>query len=382
MSSHPDTFSSGEAWFTEDGPENDVVLSTRIRLARNLADFAFPPILKEDDVDRIQSLVFDAFSKIENPERYQTVFVEILDFYSKQILGERGILPEKDISQRNINQVQHDNIRTFPCLPGLVLRTDGRVSCLINGQDHIHISSFISGYNPQEVWNTCRNLDIFLQQHLQFAASYDFGFLTSYINESGSGMRISVWILLPGLFHQNKLKELFDSVAKKQCTIKPALGGTNLPFGALGNIYQLSTNSSFSGNEEDQITEFTALVNSISAMEREARQTFFETKNTIFKHFIYRMYALAHYSRFLECSEAIEILSTLYLGVSLDVIKNIKKNDLHAMMFRVRNAHLEFLRRNGNFSFEKDVIKDRSLMIARLRALLLQEAVENIQICF
>lgn len=382
MSSHPDTFSSGEAWFTEDGPESDIVLSTRIRLARNLADFTFPSTLKPDDAERVQALVFDAFSHIDFPERYQCVHPNNLDFSSKQILGERGILPEKDFNQRNINHVFQDGLKTFPCSTGLVIRTDGRLSCLINCQDHIHISSFASGYNPHILWNNCKEIDVFLQKHLQFAASYDFGFLTSAINESGSGMCISIRALLPGLLQQRKLKEIFDLVIQKNCTIKPALGGTTLPFGALGSCYQISTNSSFSGNEEDQITEFTALLHLISTQEKEARQYLFENKNTILKHIIYRMYAIARYSRFLDCSEAIDILSTLHLGVSLKVIQGISKNELHAMMYRIRNAHVDFLRKTGNFSFEKDVEQDISLMIARLRAVLIQELVENIQICF
>ena len=171
MSSHPDTLNPAMVWYAEDGEDNDVVLSTRIRLARNLANFVFPCQCSTDDAQRIQTVVFEAFRQVPHPEHFQQVGTDQLDFFARQLLVERSILPERSYTERNINNPQTDIFRKFECVPAVVVRTDGRVSCLINGRDHISIASLTAGYNTGAPWQLCRQIDSTLQQSLQFAAS-------------------------------------------------------------------------------------------------------------------------------------------------------------------------------------------------------------------
>lgn len=383
MSNHPDTLTPGTVWYAEEGVDSDVVLSSRIRLARNLANFVFPGQCSADDAKKIQSLVFDAFKIVPNRNHYQQVETNQLDFAAQQLLVERGILPERHYSERNINNPDTKLFRQYECETGLVVRTDGRVSCLVNGRDHLSISSLAAGYNTFETWHRCREIEGVLQKSLQFAASYDFGFLTSNLMDTGSGMKASVRLFLPGLLHTQQVQKLIERVSKENCTLEPAFGGTSIPHAALGACYQLTSLYAASGGEEEQLAEFDMVVTSICTDERRARASYAETRPTMIRHVISRMYAVMRYSRFIDCSEAMDIISTLHLGISTGLIMGINYRELHALMYRVRNAHLDYLYKDGelNFSFEPDVVINHALVISRLRALLLQEALEKVQIC-
>ena len=384
MSSHPDTLNPGMVWYAEDGDENDVVLSTRIRLARNLANFVFPCQSSTDDANRVQTLVFDAFKKVPHSEHYQQVGTDQLDFFARQLLVERSVLPERSYTERNINNPQTDIFRKFECVPGVVVRTDGRISCLVNGRDHVSISSLTAGYNTSSPWQLCRQIDSILQQSLQFAASYDFGFLTSDLKDAGSGMKASVRLFLPGLLQTQQIQQVMEEVSKKNCQLEPAFGGTSVPYAALGACYQLSSLYATSGGEEQQLGEFDMVVTELCEKERKARTSYAESRPTMLRHIISRMFAVMRYSRFIDCSEAIDIISTLQLGISVGLIMGISYRELHALMYRIRNAHLDYLYKDKelNFAFELDVLEHPVLIISRLRALLLQEALEKVQICF
>lgn len=383
MSSHPDTLNPGTVWYAQEGVDNDVVLSTRIRLARNLANFVFPCQCSADDAQRVQSLVFSAFQKVPNPDCFQQVGVDQLDFSARQLLVERGILPERSYNERNINNPDTDLLRKFECVPGVVVRTDGRLSCLVNGRDHVSIASFSAGYNPGESWHLCREIDQILQQSLQFAASYDFGFLTSNLKDAGSGMKSSVRLLLPGLLQTQQMQQVMEQVSRQNCLLEPVFGGSSIPYAALDACYQLSSLYASSGGEDQQLGEFDMVVTSLCARERQARSDYAETRPTMLRHIISRMFSVMRYSRFIECSEALDIICSIHFGISTGLIMGITYRELHALMYRIRNAHLDYLYRDGglDFAFEADVVDHKPLVISRLRALLLQEALENVQIC-
>ena len=142
MSNHSTEIS--DAWYSVDGPDNDVILSTRIRLARNLVNFPFPQGFKNSDGERVLSLVFDAFSKVDENDSYQSLLISDLDSLGQKILSERGVIEPDAISQNS---------------SGLVLRGDGKVSCTVNYNDHIRLSSFSTGLNIDFGYSLVKEID-------------------------------------------------------------------------------------------------------------------------------------------------------------------------------------------------------------------------------
>ncbi len=168
------------SWYACAGPEQDIVVATRATLSRNLANFPFPDKLNDSESERIQSIVFDAFNFLKNAEDFQAVSVCKLDGIGNKIMHERGILFDSKGKKS-----------------GLVLRNDGKISCTVNTDDHLKISSFIPGLGIEAASNSVYEIDNELQKRIQFAASYEFGYLTYSVLNSGSGLSVVVNLHLP-----------------------------------------------------------------------------------------------------------------------------------------------------------------------------------------
>lgn len=361
---------TNDAWYSFPGAENDVVLSTRVRLARNLANFPFPQKLSGGDGERVRALLFDAFNRVEDSERYHSIFVNQLDSLGATILQERGVLPERAASERN---------------SGIILRNDGRLACTVNIGDHVHISSFASGLDCDGAFSVCHALDLQLQQSVQFAASYDHGYLTTSLLDAGSGMKLSVRMHLPCLSLQGRLRSVMDDMASKGIAVTACFGAGGLNGvsslgsrgAALGAFYQLTSTNSFTGSEIDQIAVVASSAKQLLEQERAAREECATTMVSDIKNYLYRSIALARYSLFVPLREAIDLISGIKLGNDLKLVNGIDAAGIHALLYRVQNGHLEFVAKNGTFQFEKDIATNTQKKNDRLRALILQEAFEH-----
>ena len=258
MKSSYDTVNTSfsDAWYSIDGSDNDVVLSTRVRLARNLVNFPFPSAYKGDDAERVRALIFDSFVHMENPEHYQLVCVHNLENLGQRILIERGVIVSDIVSSPS---------------PGVVVRLDGKVSCTVNNIDHLRISSFVSGLDVTHGFNLAHNLDLAMQNRLQFASSVDFGYLTTQFSDTGSGMKISLMLHLPSITHTGILQRVFKDVLAQGFIISGFYGTGSDSGSSLGSYYQLSNSSSFFGSEEGQIESITSIAKNICETERKIR---------------------------------------------------------------------------------------------------------------
>ena len=354
-----------DAWYAFAGPENDVVLSTRIRLARNLANFPFPNCFKDDDATRVQSLIFDAFAHSSSPDSYQGIETARLDDLGLQILVERGVL---DMNSKNIPG------------GGVIVRTDGRFSCTVNEIDHIRFSSFAPGLEIDKVYKTVAHVDDELQDSVQFAADYEHGFLTSALKDSGSGMKVSFRVFLPSLSFSGKIQPLFSSLDKNGFLMRDCFGAGNEKFSSLGYFYQISTKTSGSGNESSQLAGIVSAVNQIMEMERSERAILSTTRFTEIKDFVYKMFAKVKFASLLTLRDSIEILSAIKWGLSLKILSGTSDNEIFALLYRIQNGHLQFVMKNKKFGCPSDISENKVLKENHLRALVLQEAFENLKI--
>ncbi len=357
--------SAGDAWYTYGGAENDVVLSSRTRLARNLANFPFPARLRGNDGQRVQSIVFDAFNHIDSSEDFQAISVSELDNLGCRILKERGILSTRMLTSSSGKQ------------EGIILRSDGKIACTVNIIDHVRISSFVPGLDFDGALEMSRGVDSELQQRVQFAASHDFGYLTSEIMDSGSGMKLAVRVHLPSLSFQRKIKSVYDTLAARGLLFT-ALYGSGSKGSSLGAYYELSSSNCGTGSEFDQMATVVSAAKQLADMERNAREECMQNHPTDMRNNLYRSLALAKSSLYITLQEAIDIISGVKLGVDMKLIEGIDDTTLHALLYRIQEGHLEYVLKNGDFSFEDDILSDEKKKIERLRALILQEAFDGI----
>lgn len=355
-------------WYLRDGKDNDVLISTRVRYARNLANFPFVPNFRGDNKERVQVLVFDAFSHFEKLDDYVFVDTSLLDSDGMKILAERGMLKLTKTPEGKI----------IPFGSGLIIHSGGNVSCSINCTDHLHIASLRSGLDCRTCFDECKKIDSDLQQYLQFAASCDFGYLTTSLLNAGSGIKFSAIIHIPSIVRTGKIRGFVDYLREKGLKILPAFPSPPALEAALGCYFIISTVSAQSGTEIDQLASFESACRYIIDSERKILDELADNKRTINRNTVIRAYSLAKFSTLVSMNEAIELISDIQFGVRLGLISGIDNSSLCGILYRIQDGHLNYLMKSGSFNFEKDIEDSQRLKIDRLRAIILQETFDKI----
>ncbi|MBR0031131.1 MAG: hypothetical protein IJP61_02420 [Treponema sp.] len=356
---------SDDAWYSYDGPESDVVLSTRIRLARNLANFPFPSCFKDDDAIRVQTLIFDSFAHSSSPDSYQGIEVSKLDELGTQILVERGVL---DQNTKNISG------------SGVIVRTDGKFSCTVNEVDHVRFASFAPGLEIEDTYRTVAQIDNELQNSVQFAADYEHGFLTSAIKDSGSGMKISFRLHLPSLSMSAKMQNIFMNLDQSGFSMSDCFGSGQEKFSSLGFYYQVSTRTAASGNEASQMASILSIIRQLIDFERSERELLSKKRISEIRDYVFKNFAKAKFATFLTLREAIEIISAVKFGIGIKILEGITDKELCALLYRIQNGHLQFVMKSKHFNFPADIAENKTLKENHLRTLVIQESFGNLKI--
>ena len=342
-------------WFSMPGNCDDIVISTRARLARNLADFPFPSKMSIDDKSRVQSLVYDAFSGAED---WRFIDMSQISEPGKQILRDKNILAED-------------------CGAVVINYGDESSSCIVNGTDHIKLTSFSSGLDCEKVMEKVYKTDEFLQTKLQFAANIDFGYLTSQIKDCGTGLKFSVRVFLPSIVLSGQFESIVSLVHSKKMAIKPIFKSEQIA--DFSNcLFDISTTSSAEGTELDQMAGIHSVVSVILKKERKIRSNFADNNPTVVLNFFKQSYARAMYSLLLSYEEAVSIISAVKWGLQLKLVKGITETELNGLYYRVKDGHLKYLCDNFAFTFEDDIKGSSVLQIKRLRTIVIQQAFEGI----
>ncbi len=351
----------GDAWYNFSGENDDVIVSSRVRLARNLANFPFPENFDEESALQVQNIIFDSFNHFDDAEAYQAMMLSTLPRLGADILRERGLFEE--------------NFGT-----GIVMRVDGVSSCLLNCTDHVRISSFATGLACEAAYASSHNIDMQLQEKVQFAASHEFGYLTANVCESGSGMKLSFRAHLPSISFAGKISELAKVCDERGFSLRDSFGSGTQFGSSLGGFYQISSRQSVSGSEIDQLAEITSLGKYICEFERKIRSEVADNKFTEVRDLFLRAYATMRYSLLISQREAVDLISAIKWGVDLNIFRGVEDSELSSLLYKVQSGHLGFLMRNTDFTFDADVASDDALKEKRLRSIVIQEALRDMSL--
>ena len=353
---------SADAWYTEDGPQTDVIISSRIRLARNLSGFVFPVVIKSDDAESVQSLIFDAFNHLEKPEQYQTVRMSNLDVLGKRILAERGVIDS--------------GTGTEPW-KGVIVRNDGVLSATINMEDHLRIAAFSPGLSFDICMEQASQVDTALQKTIQFSALSDFGYLTSNLLNMGSGMKVSVLVCLPALSMNGLLDRAIREYLAQGMNIRGYYGSVEGT--SLGSLYQISNGAASAGDSLTQISFMEQAAGKLAELERRSRKELIASMPSAVEDAVFRAIVIAKYARFIPLREAVELIQRIKLGTNLNLITGIDNKGLTALLYRIQSAHIAFVISGGSVIIEGD-IKTEEMRMDRLRAMVIQEVLKNADI--
>ncbi len=317
-------FNGGKGWFLHPGPDFDVVISSRIRLSRNLSRNVFPGRMTDDDEREVESAVADAFSRLPEKHAFSLIPVDNLTPDQRKLLLERNILPAERAEGKGSD---------------LFLREDQQVFCTVNSVDHLRIAGLFPGLSLEQAWTEVDTLDSLLEESLEYAVSFDLGYLSSEVSNAGTGMRASAMLHLPALMATGLIDNAVKAIGQVGFSVKSFFGdGTR----SLGGMYLVSNQITIGMKEKEILEKLEGIIQQLVHYERKAKEEMMDMRPVAVEDPIWRAYGILRYCRSINAREAIELLSALRLGVALGVIRDVPLETVTALLFLTQKAHVRF----------------------------------------
>lgn len=313
-------------WMKGSGPDRDVVLGSRIRLARNIAGVPFPAVASDEQLQHVMELARQAMerSQVLKTSGLQFVPMASVSPLERQILVERHL-----ISPQHTKGVKHKAV---------LLRDDEVVSVMVNEEDHIRIQVLMPGQQLTLALEVADRVDQALEAHLPYAFSETRGFLTACPTNVGTGLRASLMVHLPALAMTEQINRIISAVGKFGLVVRGLYGeGTQ----ALGNIFQFSNQVTLGHAEGEIVHHLINVTRQVIDQEREARQTILKRNQTGLEDRVLRAYGILAHARLLSSHEAMQLLSDVRLGIDLGLIPGVKPEILQELLVLIRPAHLQ-----------------------------------------
>lgn len=313
------------AWLGE-GPSSDIVVSSRIRLARNLADLPFPPAAGKDALQEVLARARRAAGHLPEARRYQVLELARLSPLERQVLIEKHLVSPEHVRE--------------PEGRGVILRDDEAVSIMVNEEDHLRLQVLLPGLDLNAAWQLANRLDDSLEQQLDFAFDEQLGFLTACPTNVGSGLRASIMLHLPALVLLNQAGSVFTTLSQLGVVVRGLYGeGTQ----ALGNFFQISNQITLNQSEEDLIANLLALVGQVLEQERAARSRLYQEVGNRLVDMVWRAYGTLTNARILSGDEAMKLLSDVRLGVTLNLLPQVGLGSLNRLLILTRAGFIQRL---------------------------------------
>lgn len=340
------------AWMSEEGPDSDIVLSSRIRLARNFSEFKFPTIFSHEEAKAV-IMKMEEVLKQSSFNKYGSM--ELLKIDEMQPLQKRVLVEKHLISPRLAEDSPY----------GACLVTENEeISIMINEEDHLRIQCLFPGLQLSEALEAANDIDDWLESSLHYAFDEERGYLTSCPTNVGTGLRASVMMHLPGLILTQQMNRIIPAINQLGLVVRGTYGEGSE---ALGNIFQISNQITLGKSEQDIVEDLRSVVSQLISQERSAREALQKTSNIQLEDRVFRSYGILANSRIIETKEAARCLSDVRLGIDMGYIKNVSKNILNELMILTQQGFLQQYAGGPLRPYERDIrraslIRERLLM--------------------
>lgn len=311
----------------EPGPEADIVISSRVRLARNLQTVPFPHLLDEKRGAESLQQIKEAWQKsdIKSHDKLNLLTFDQLTALDRKILMEKHL-------------ISPNHAESHGSYHGLLVDELGLLAIMINEEDHLRIQCLLPGLQVEECYEKVQRIDDEMEKNLNIAFDEHRGYLTSCPTNVGTGMRASVMLHLPATVITGQLNMLVQYIGQLGMTVRGIYGEGSE---ALGNFFQVSNQITLGQTEEDINTNLTAVTRQIIQQERLLRENLKNQMTVQLEDRICRAYGILTNARMITSNEALAHLSDVRLGVDLGIIKNIAPYALNELVVAIRPAHLQ-----------------------------------------
>jgi protein arginine kinase len=317
--------STGE-WLRGTGPESDVVVSTRIRLARNLAAFPFTNRASAHQKAEIEALLSDRLPKLELTPPLQYVPLGGLALLDRQFLVERQLVSRELANGDGPRGVSFDDRES--------------ISIMVNEEDHLRLQVMRSGLDLEGAWQDIDRVDDVLEQKTNYAYGDEFGYLTACPTNVGTGMRASVMLHLPALGLTKQIEKVFRALQKINLVVRGLYGEGSR---ASGDFYQISNQVTLGKSEPTALSEIRDVNQQIIAYERQARQALMRENRQGIQDRVARAFGTLQSATMMTSEETMELLSSVRLGVNLGLIDDLSIATVNELFLHTQPAHLQKL---------------------------------------
>lgn len=311
-------------WLRATGDLSDVVITSRVRLARNLQDIPFTRWALPDDLASVVSRFRRVAEK--SPEVASMAIVDFprLDDLEKEFLCERHLISREFAEGRK------------ECL--LALNTDETISVMVNEEDHLRMQALRSGVDLHAAWEELNAIDDALEKGMRFAFDERWGYLTACPTNIGTGLRCSVMLHLPGLVLTQQIDKVLSAASQLNLAVRGFFGeGSD----NTGNLFQISNQITLGATEAELIQKVSDIADRITKHERQVQRGLRKHATRLVEDRVWRAYGLLTNARMLTTREVLEHLSDIRLGISLDLVESVDLRTCNEILFYAQPAHLQ-----------------------------------------
>ena len=312
-------------WLEEDGPRSDVVLSTRVRVARNLPGHPFPGRAGERELLAVRESVTSAAVGSGYFDDAIVLNMEETGPAAREVLFERHLV-SRDFTLR-------------PEGRAAVVAGAESVSAMVNEEDHVRLQCIRSGLEPVAAWKLAERVDCEMDQNLHYAYSGEWGFLTACPTNVGTGLRVSVLVHLAGLVREGKIAQVLGSVSRLGLAVRGYYGEGSSPLGA---FFQISNQTTLGQTEDDLAYTVERVGAQIAELETEARERLRSERSRRLEDEVHRAHGILSNARLLSIDEVMELCSSLRLGVALDLVDGVEMSTVNRLLVVTQPGHLAY----------------------------------------
>jgi protein arginine kinase len=313
-------------WMKGSGPESDIVISSRIRIARNLQSYPFPILATNQ---QSKEVLDKAVSTLDNGKLNGVGPFEFIALSEMNELEKRVLVEKHLISPNLANEARN----------GAVILSDNEsISIMINEEDHLRIQCLCPGFQIKEAWVTASQIDDAFEAKLDYAFDEKRGYLTTCPTNVGTGVRASVMMHLPALVLTQQINRILSAITQVGLAVRGLYGEGSE---AIGNLFQISNQITLGQSEDEIIDNLHSVAKQIIGHERAARQKLMaESKSRIVDR-VSRSYGILSYAAIMDSKEAAQRLSDVRLGVDLDLIKDVPANIMNELLVMTQPGFLQ-----------------------------------------
>ena len=326
------------------GADTGIVVSSRIRLARNIKGAAFPGWAGEEECERIWQHVRPLLLELKSLAPAFAVGMAEIEEFERLILFERHLI-SGEMTQRGRGS-------------GLVACRDETISAMVNEEDHLRLQCMTPGLALQAIWKRMDTLDSEIEALVRYAFSPRLGYLTACPTNVGTGLRASVMLHLPGLALLNELNPVAKGLTKIGLAVRGLWGeGTE----AAGNMFQISNQITLGDREENTVRNIEQIVLEVVEHEKNARARLLDKREIVLRDHVGRALGILSHAHLLSSKEALDLLSGLRLGIDLSILKGVDRQVVDRLLLLSQPAHLQ--KREGKMLKPKDRDRVRAELI-------------------